>query len=244
MCKNCNCSGKLLARLDFFVSKPAMNIDGLSYATLEFLINKGWVKSFRDIYTLYRYRHEWEKCEGFGKRSVDKILDAIDKSRAVKLENFICALSIDGVGKSVSKIISDAFEGNFGQLLRAFRSGFDFSELEDIGSKTHENITKYFKGNEDEIVQLADEMQFVKSTKTKVDNRFEGMTFCITGTFPQSRDTLKEKLESKGAKFVSGVSKNLDVLFCGDKAGSKFTKAKTLGIKIMNYDELIKLLED
>ena len=243
MCKNSNCSGKLLGRLKFFVSKQAMNVDGLSEATLEFLINKGWVKSFRDIYILYRHGREWEKCDGFGEKSVANILDAIDRSRVVTLENFICSLSIEGVGKSASKTISSAFEGSFVQLLNAFRSGYDFSKLEDIGNKTSNNITKYFKKNEMEIVELADEMQFVESTKIKTDNSLEGMTFCITGTFPQSRDSLKDKLESKGAKFVSGVSKNLDVLFYGDKAGSKLTKAKTLGIKIMNYDELMKLLE-
>jgi DNA ligase (NAD+) len=244
MCKNANCLGKTLARFTFFVSKPAMNIDGLSEATLEFLIDKGWIKSFRDIYTLYCHGREWEKCDGFGERSVAKILDAIDRSRFVTLESFICALSIEGVGKSASKTISSAFEGSFGQLLSACRSGYDFSKLEDIGSKTSANITKYFKENEMEIVELADEMQFVESTKTKTNNNLEGMTFCITGTFPESREVLKAKLEAKGAKFISGVSKKLTVLFCGESAGSKLTKAKALGIKIMNYDELIKLLED
>ena len=245
MCKNVNCSGKLLGRLKFFVSKPAMNIEGLSEATLEVLIDKGWVKDFRDLYYLYQHGCEWEQLDGFGEKSVAKILDAIDWSRKVRLENFICALSIDGVGKSASKTISDAFNGDFDKLLSAFKSGFDWSELEDIGEKTSQNITKYFADNLNEVTSLAEEMQFSqRESKVIVDNPLNGLKFCITGSFSQSRDALKEKLEAKGAKFVSSVSKSLDVLFCGDKAGSKLTKAQNVGVKVAYEDELMKMLED
>ena len=245
MCKNPNCLGKLLGRLNFFVSKPAMNIEGLSESALEFLIAMEWVRSFKDIYYLSEYKHQWICYNGFGEKSVDKLLEAIEKSREVKLENFICALSIDGVGKSASKTISDAFDGDFDKLLRAFEGGFDWSELEDIGEKTARNITKYLHDNYDEVNALASEMHFSKhESKVVVDNPLNGLKFCITGSFSQSRDILKEKLEAKGAKFVSGVSKNLDVLFCGEKAGSKLAKAQSLGIKVSYEDELIKLLED
>ena len=245
MCKNPNCLGKLLGRLKFFVSKPAMNIDGLSEATLEKFIELGWLTKFIDIYYLDVNKADMIKLDGFGDKSVNKLLESIEKSRDVKLENFICALSIDGVGKSASKTISNAFDGNFEQLLSAFKNGFNWNELEDIGEKTSANITKYFTENRTEIMELANEMNFIEPRKAKIgDNSLNGLKFCITGSFSQSRDALKEKLETKGAKFVGSISKNLDVLFCGEKAGSKLTKAQNLGVKVMNYDELIKLLED
>ena len=245
MCKNPNCSGKLLGRLKFFVSKPAMNIDGLSEATLEFLIDKGWIKSFRDIYHLIGYKNLLEKCSGFGKKSVKNMLDAIENSRDVKLENFICALSIDGVGKSASKKIADVFIGDFNAFYKAFKNNYSWVDLQDIGDKTASNITKYLTENEQEIIDLASEMNFIISKKAKIeDNPLNGLKFCITGSFSQSRDALKEKLEAKGAKFVSSVSKNLDVLFCGEKAGSKLTKAQGLGVRVVYEDELMKMLED
>ena len=244
MCTNPNCSGKLLGRLKFFVSKPAMNIDGLSEATLEFLIDKGWIKSFKDIYHLVNYKNLLEKCSGFGKKSVEKMLDAIENSRDVKLENFICALSIDGVGKSASKTIANAFDGDFNAFYQAFKDNYNWAELEDVGDKTASNITKYLTENEPEIVDLASEMNFIIPKKVEVvENPLNGLKFCITGSFSQSRDILKERLEAKGAKFVSSISKNLDVLFCGEKAGSKLAKAQSLGVRVVYEDELIKLLE-
>jgi DNA ligase (NAD+) len=220
-----------------------MNIEGLSEAILEVLIDKGWIKQFRDIYYLYQHGREWERLDGFGEKSVAKILDAIDHSRNVKLENFICALSIDGVGKSGSKTIADAFNGDFDAFYKAFKTHYNWADLSDIGDKTNQNITKYLTENESEIVDLASEMRFVVPTKIEVvDNPLNGLKFCITGSFSQSRDVLKEKLEARGAKFVSGVSKNLDVLFCGEKAGSKLTKAQSLGVKVVYENGLMELL--
>lgn len=245
MCKNSNCLGRLLGRLKFFVSKPALNIDGLSEAILEVLIDKGWVKNFRDIYYLYQHGREWEGLDGFGEKSVMNILDAIDRSRNVSLANFICALSIDGVGKSASKTIADAFNSDFNAFYKAFKDCYNWADLSDIGEKTSANITKYLTENEEEIVNLAAEMRFIMPKKIEVkDNPLNGLKFCITGSFSQSRDILKEKLEARGAKFVSGVSKNIDVLFCGEKAGSKLAKAQSLGIKIIYEYELMKMLED
>ena len=245
VCTNPNCLGKLLGRLNFFVSKPACNIDGLSEQILSFLIDKGWVKCFKDIYCLAEHKVEWQKCDGFGKKSVENILDAIEKSRNITLDRFVCALSIDGVGKSTSKTISDAFNGDFAEFINAFDNGFNWTTLTDVGDITAQNINNYLTKNEAEIRELAKEFNFIFPTKVDVkDNPLSGVRFCLTGSFSQSRDKLKEQLEAKGAKFVSGVSKNLDILFCGEKAGSKLTKAQSLGIKVTYEDELMKLLGD
>ena len=173
------------------------------------------------------------------------MLDAIENSRDIKLENFICALSIDGVGKSASKTISDAFNGDFNAFYEAFKNGYNWADLQDIGDKTASNITKYLTENEAEIVDLASEMRFVVPEKVQVtDNPLNGLKFCITGSFSQSRDVLKEKLEARGAKFVSSVSKNLDVLFCGEKAGSKLARAQSLGVKVIYENEMMVMLDD
>ena len=245
MCTNPNCSGKLLGRLKFFVSKPAMNIDGLSEAILEFLINKDWVKSFVDIYHLVDHKDEWKKCDGFGKRSVEKILDAIEKSRDVKLENFICALSIDGVGKSASKTISDAFEGDFATLLSVFDGGFHWSELEDIGDKTDANITKYLHDNYDEVNTLAAEMHFSKRERNViVENPFVGKTLCVTGKlFNFTRDSINAKIAELGAKAAGSVSKNTDYLITNEQSGSsKYKKAVELNIPIITEQEFLNMI--
>ena len=245
MCTNPQCSGKLLGRLKFFVSKPAVNIDGLSEATLEFLIDKGWVKSFRDIYHLIDYKNLLEKCSGFGKKSVDNLLKAIEDSRNITLDRFICALSIDGIGKSAAKTLSTYFNGDFYGFLEAFDIGFNWTILDDIGDKTAQNINEYLEKNHVEIYILAQEFNFILPKKVEVkENPLNGIKFCITGSFSQSRDSLKEQLEAKGAKFVSSVSKNLDILFCGEKAGSKLIKAQGLGVRVVYEDELMKMLID
>lgn len=245
MCTNPNCSGKLLGRLKFFVSKPAMNIDGLSEATLETLIDKGWIKNFRDIYRLYCYGREWEQLDGFGEKSVAKILDAIDRSRKVSLANFICALSIDGVGKSASKTIAEAFNGSFNAFYEAFKHHYNWEELEDIGDKTARNITKYLTENEEEIVDLATEMKFITITRTEVEqNPFSGKTLCVTGKLNHfTRDSINAKINELGAKAASSVSKNTDYLITNEASGSsKYKKAVELNVPIITEDEFLNMI--
>lgn len=248
MCKNPNCSGKLLGRLKFFVSKPAMNIDGLSEATLEFLIDNGWVKSFCDLYKLETAPgvvYRWKLTSGYGEKSVEKILDAIENSRDVKLENFICALSIDGVGKSASKTIADAFGGDFNAFYAAFEGGYNWADLQDIGDKTASNITKYLTENEAEIVDLASEMRFVASTKIEAkENPFGGKTLCVTGRLEHfTRDSINAKIAELGAKAASSVSKNTNYLITNEASGSsKYKKAVELNVPIITEDEFLKII--
>ena len=246
MCKNPNCSGKLLGRLKFFVSKPAMNIDGLSEAILEVLINKGWVKNFKDIYHLYSHGLEWSLLDGFGDRSVNKILEAIQRSRDVSLANFICALSIDGVGKSASKTIADAFDGDFNTFYQAFKNHYNWAELEDIGSITASNITKYLAENEADIVDLASEMRFIAQKKVEVKaNPFSGKTLCVTGKLNHfTRDSINAKISELGAKATGSVSKNTDYLITNEQSGSsKYKKAVELHVPIITEEEFLNMIE-
>ena len=248
MCTNPQCSGKLLGRLTFFVSKPAMNIDGLSEATLEFLIDKGWVKSFRDLYEIETKPgvvYEWKLTSGYGEKSVEKILDAIESSRDVKLENFICALSIDGVGKSASKTIASAFDGDFWQFIEGFRNGYDWRRLDDVGLITFKNINEYLAENETEVCELAQEFNFIVPKKVEVkENPFSGKTLCVTGklnTF--TRDSINAKISELGAKAASSVSKNTDYLITNEASGSsKYKKAVELSIPIITEDDFLKMI--
>ena len=249
MCTNPNCLGKLLGRLKFFVSKPALNIEGLSEATLEFLIDKGWVKSFRDLYKLETAPgvvYRWKLTDGYGEKSVEKILDAIESSRDVKLENFICALSIDGVGKSASKTISDAFNGDFNAFYKAFEGGYNWSELADIGDKTASNITKYLTENEEEIVNLASEMRFVVPKKVEVkENPFMGKNICCTGKLERfTRDSINAKIVELGAKVASGVSAKTDYLITNtpESGSSKNVNAKKFGTKIITEAQFLEMI--
>ena len=246
MCKNPNCLGKLLGRLKFFVSKPAMNIDGLSEATLEMLIDNGWVKKFKDIYHLYKHGREWERIDGFGERSVAKILDAIDWSRDVKLENFICALSIPNIGKSASKTISDHFNGSYQEFVDAYCYwNFDWTTLDDFGQVMADNINKYLRDNLEEVNELAAEMRFVeRASKSVEENPFIGKTLCVTGKLTHfTRDSINEKIAELGAKSAGSVSKNTDYLITNEASGSsKYKKAVELNVPIITEEEFLAMI--
>ena len=245
VCTNPNCSGRLLGRLKFFVSKPAMNIDGLSEATLEFLINKGWISSFKDIYHLASHKDEWQRYDGFGKKSVEKMLDAIEKSRNIDLANFICALSIDGIGTSASKTIANAFNGSFDAFFYALMTQFDWSSLTDFGEVTARNISDYGAKNADEVYSLAQEMHFVeRESKVVVENPFMGKTLCVTGKlFNFTRDSINTKIAELGAKASGSVSKNTDYLITNEQGGSsKYKKAVELNIPIITEEEFLNMI--
>jgi len=240
-CPNPDCSSKKIAQFTHFVSRKCMNIDGLSEKTLEVLLSHGFIHDFKDIYHLADHKNKMIHLDGFGKKSVEKLLKSIEDSRNVKLDNFITALGIDGIGSSASKTIAAYFK-NLDEVLDAYNQGFNWTLLNDFGDTTANNINQFFKHNIAMVYSLSKEMNFVAKEEA-TDNSLDGLKFCITGSFSHPRDSLKKALEDRGAKFVSSVSKNLDVLFAGDKAGSKLTKAQQLGVRVANEEELMKMLE-
>lgn len=243
VCTNPDCAAKKLAQFVHFVSRNCMDIRGLSEATLETFISLGYLKTFRDIYYLHEHRNKLIHLDGFGPKSIDKLLASIEKSREVKLENFIAALGIPNIGLSAAKTISQTFGGDHYYFVNALSSNYDFTQLDDFGETMNKSLHDWWDSKDPMVELLPLEMNFIIPEKSN-DSSLEGLKFCITGSFSQSRDGLKQKLESKGAKFVSSVSKNLDILFVGEKAGSKLTKAQQLGIKIANEDELMNYLGD
>ena len=246
MCTNPNCPSKLLAKLTYFVSRNCMNIEGLSEATLEFLINQGWVKSFRDIYHLKSYKDEWQNYDGFGQKSVEKILNSIEESRDVKLENFICALSIPNIGLSASKTIATYFDSDYEKFISAccYRY-FDWTILEDFGQIMANSVKKYLYGNFEEMYNLGGIMRFIKhESQVVVDNPFNGKTLCVTGKLNHfTRDGINAKITELGAKAASSVSKNTDYLITNEASGSsKYKKAVELNVPIITEEEFLRMI--
>ena len=247
MCQNPTCSGKVLGQFKFFVSKTALDVEDLSEKTLEFCINMGWLENFKDIYTLYKSRDEWVTYSGFGEKSVDNILESIEKSRNTTLDRFICALSIDGVGKSASKTLAEAFNGDFDRFIEGFQSGFDWTILTDIGDKTAQNINEYLVKNEAEIRELAREFNFVAPTKIETkDNPFIGKSICCTGKLTHfTRDSINAKITELGAKVANSVSKTTDFLLTNEASGSsKYNKAVQLNIPIINETTFLSMINE
>lgn len=241
-CQNDNCSSRKLAQFEHFVSKHCMDVRGMSSATLETLISHGFLRNFKDIYHLSDHRQQLIRIDGFGQKSVDNLLKSIEDSRNVKLENFIAALGIEGIGVSASKTIAKHCNHDVYAIFDADDQSFDWTTLDDIGPTMAKNINEFFDNNFSSVFELAKELNFIKPEQ-KSDTSLDGIKFCITGSFSRPRDELKRLLEDRGAKFVSSVSKNLDIIFAGDKAGSKLTKAQQLGVRVANEADLMQMIE-
>ena len=245
VCTNPDCIGKKLARFTHFVSRKCMNIDGLSERTLELLISNNLIRNFRDIYHLKEHVGKLCTLDGMGKKSVENLINSVEKSRDVKLENFIAALGIDGVGLSVAKTISDYFNGDFVEFNNAFWNKFDFTKLNDIGSTTAKSIDVYMENNSEDVYNLAAEMHFLQHESKKIeDNTFIGKNICVTGKLNSfTRDSINEKITSLGAKAVSSVSKTTDFLITNEASGStKYKKAMDLNIPIISEEDFINMI--
>ena len=241
MCPNPDCSAKKIAKFTHFVSRNCLNIEGLSEKTLETLISHNFIDEFIDIFRLSEHYDELICLEGFGKKSIDKLLKSIEDAKDVKLENFIAALGIPNIGLSAARTISNYCNGNWDALYELIGKTSDWTFLDDFGQVMSDSLNDYFNKHFADVAHLSMGMRFITQEKC-TDNSLDGLKFCITGSFSRSRDELKKALEDRGAKFVSSVSKNLNVLFAGEKAGSKLTKAQQLGVKVAYEEELMKMI--
>ena len=247
VCTNGNCKGKLLGKLTHFVSKNAMNIDGLSEATLEKFIDLGWLTRFEDIYHLDVERDNMVKLEGFGVKSVMNLLSSINKSTNTTLDRFIYALSIPLIGRSASKTIARHFNYDFDRFYKeCCINGFDFTVLDDFGEAMDESINDYIEKNVFMIGNLAKEMWFESVQVASNSNNLAGKVFCITGSLNHfaNRDEAKEKIEQAGGKVSGSVSAKTSYLVNNDvtSTSGKNKKAKELNIPIISEEELIKML--
>lgn len=247
MCTNPNCPAKSLAKFTHFVSRNCANIDGLSERTLEALISRGFLHTFKDIYHLKEHKNELIKIEGLGEKSVSSLLKSIEKSRDIKLENFINALGIPGIGLSASKTIANFCKGDIYGLFNAFFNNFDWTKLNDFGDISAHNIEEYLRNHIADVEELADEMHFIVEEKKEVkENPFNGKTICVTGRLEHfSRDSINAKITELGAKTASSVSKKTDYLITNEASGSsKYKKAVELNVPIITEKEFLKMCGD
>ena len=246
ICTNPDCLGKLLGKLTHFVSKKGMDIAGLSEATLELLISKDYIKEFKDIYALSTHAKELAQLPGLGPKSVEKLLLSIEKSRDVKLENFICALGIPNIGLTASKTIAKHCDGEWDKFVELFKSYFDWTKLDDFGDVMSEALDEYLDAYfHDKIKYLADEMRFIVPEKQQViENPFTGKTIVVTGKLNHfTRDSINEKIASLGAKTAGSVSKKTDYLITNEASGSsKYKKAMELGVPVITEDEFLNMI--
>ena len=249
VCINPMCKSKLVKRLSHFVSRQAMNIDGLSEETLVKFVGWGWVSKLSDIYFMDQYFEKLSYKPGFGKKSVNKLKQAIENSKTVALDHFITALSIPGIGNSQAKVLSE-YLGSWDKFQGSGNSDFNFSQVEGIGEVLNKNIHNWFKEMyiSDGISELVKILNIESGRNTSDTKRKIDLTFVITGSLNHfsSRDILKNQLESMGAKVASTVSSKTDYLVNNDinSNSSKNKKAKELGVPIITEDQLIKMINE
>lgn len=247
-CINENCKGKLLGKLTHAASKNALNIDGLSESTIEKFINLGWLNSIQDIYHLSDHEKEMESLDGFGKKSVEKLLLSIEKSRSVDLDHFLNSLSIQLLGKSASKMIAESVDYEFGIWMKQMAVGGaeHFKYLHGVGNALINSLNNYFNEHCSDIWELSKEFTFTTKEKTILSNTsLNGKTFVITGSLHkfENRDKVKKAIEDCGGKVTGSVSKNTSFLVCNEDAGSsKSKKAHELGVPVITEEDLIIML--
>lgn len=246
-CPNPECEAKHIKRLTLFVSRDAFNIEGLSEATLEKFVQKGFIQSLEDIFHLDRYKDEIIGMEGMGEKSYTNLIQAIEKSKKIPTARFIYSLGISGVGLSNAKLICRYFKDDIQAIMSA--SEEDMTAIEGIGPVIARNFEAFFSNEKSrkEADALLNEIQLEKEEISEDSKIFEGKTFVITGSVHHfsNRNTLKSLIESKGGKVAGSVSSKTHYLINNDaeSTSSKNKKARELGIPILTEDDFLKLLQ-
>ena len=243
-CVSPTCPGKLINRLDHFCGKKGLDMKGISKATLEKLIDWGWVNDFTDIFELAIHKAEWVQKPGFGVKSVEKVLNAVNTGANCELHQFIAALGIPLIGSTASKELAKHFK-TWEEFVEAAEGGFAFYALPNFGGEMHRSIVEF---NYAEARLLVNHYIHFNSpevvTSAPVGSDLTGKTFVITGklTHFKNRDEIKSKIEALGGKVTGSVSKNTNFLINNDvnSTSSKNATAKSLGIPILSESDFIQ----
>lgn len=250
VCDNPNCSGKLLGKLNLFVSKNAVNIKDLSKQKLQKFIEIGWLNTFKDIYYLSEHKSEMMKLEGFGKKSVEKLLDAIEKSRNIDFSNFLYSLSIPLIGRSASKDIAKYCHDSVDEFTFIMQNtSLEFASIDGLGIAATTSLDNWWNDNSDIFYELMEEFTFEKVEEKNSDllEILKNENVVVTGSLNhfKNREELQRKIEEYGGKVTSSISRNTSILINNDihSNSSKNVKAKKLGIKIITEDEFLKMIQ-
>ena len=234
-CTNKNCKGLMLGKLNAFVSKQGLDIDGLSEATLSLLLNKGFIKEYRDIFHLNEYKAELSALNGLGAKSVSKLLKSIEHSRTTTLDKFLTSLSIPNVGRSTAKDIAKYCEGSIDNFIFIVSNTIlEFMVIDGIGTTVLDSLDSWWDSNAEMVFELLEELEIEvpeeKKESNSAGNSLDGKSFCITGKLPHfaNRDALVQSIESHNGKYLSGVSSKLDYLINNDKTSTSGKNKKAL----------------
>lgn len=243
-CKNEHCPSRKIESLIHFSSRDAMYIEGFGESIVEDFYNLGYLKNIDDFYTLDKYKDELMLLEGFGEKSISKLLESASNSKKNSLERLLFGLGIRYVGKKTAKILSKYYK-TMDNLIKA-----DFDELKsinDIGDVIAKSIVDYFSDekNINLINRLKDlnlNMRYLGEEVNTSNENINGKTFVITGTLSRPRDEIKEEIEGLGGNVTGSVTKKTNYVIAGEKAGSKLTKATELGIRVLTEEEYNNML--
>lgn len=255
ICENPDCKGKLLGRLVHAASRNALDIENLSESTIEKFINLGWLNSIKDIYHLSNHENDMKTIDGFGKKSVEKLLNSIEKSRKTTLDRFLYSLSIPLLGKSASQDIAEnctientSSIGNFMQIM--ITDGAEhFRSISGIGDSLINSLNSYFNIHCSEIFELTKEFKFDKPNIVldETPKALQGKTFVVTGSVNhyKNRDELKADIVVHGGTVVGSVSSKISYLINNDinSTSSKNQKAKSLNIPIISEEDFLKMIQ-
>lgn len=244
-CVNAYCPAKKLKSFSHFVSRNAMNIDGLSEQTLDKFIDLGFLKEFNDLYHLDQYKDAIVSMEGFGEKSYQNLIEAIEHSKTTTLDRLINALGIPNIGEANAKLLCRHFKNNLEAMMQADVS--EYESIEGIGNIIAEEIVRYFHNEKNcvTINKLNAELTYVQEENTD-EQIFEGKVFVITGSLNHftNREELKELIERKGGKVTGSVSAKTDYLINNDvnSGSSKNKKAKSLNIPIISEEDFLAMM--
>ena len=253
MCANEDCFGKLLGKITHYVSKAAMNIDGISENTIYDCLCNGLILEIKDLYHLKEHTSELLKLDRYGEKKVSNLLQSIENSRKCKLVNFIVALGIPLIGKSASKIIAKECKDDYDIFVEHMNNKFDWTEFDGFGTEMNSSLYVWWDKHFDMVQSLSQELEFIVEKKDNSVNvvsnvDLQGKTFCITGSLEhfKNRDELVTSIEQHNGKIVSGVSKKTNYLINNDtlSQSSKNKKAKELGIDIISEKDYLDMIKE
>ncbi len=242
-CPNQQCPAKHVKLYTLFVSRNAMNIDGLSEETLEKFIDAGYIHEFADIFKLDRYEEEIVNTPGFGRKSYDNLMDSVNRARQVELHALIYSLGIPNIGTANAKLICKHFQNDFDKIRNAARE--ELVEIKHIGDKMAEKFADYFADEENnaKVDRLLEQITIMQPEENNSQN-MEGLTFVVTGSvekFP-NRNAVKDYIEKRGGKVTGSVTSKTNYLINNDvlSNSSKNRKAKELGIEIISEEQFLE----
>jgi DNA ligase (NAD+) len=245
-CVNYFCPAQIQGRIEHFVSRDAMEIEGLGYSIIEIFLKKGYINDYADIYSLKNFREELIKLERFGEKSINNILSAIEESKNKTFDKVLFAIGIRHIGERTAKIIAGHF-GSIDKLIKA--SAEEIVDVYEIGPKIAESVERFFKDEKSKILieklkKAGLKFEIESKEKTPGSDRLKGKIFVLTGALEKySRDKATEIIESLGGRVTSSVSKKTSYVLTGADPGSKLDKAKSLGLKIIGekeFEEMVK----